>query len=164
MVQLRYKAPRVSIVLRAVVTRYPRDVMQVASPPPPPPVPEPAPAEETIGASRVTVRQIVEVAGRVSGFTDIEIVSPRRFYRLCEVRQCVMFLARKHTNLSLPKIGILLGKRDHTTVVHAVKKIGENFDKYRDFISNCELLLPVDSRENPKRNAQDTDKSDRLAA
>jgi chromosomal replication initiator protein len=40
-------------------------------------------------------------------------------------RQLVMYLSRKLTNTSLPKIGDMLGGRDHTTVLHGCGKIEE---------------------------------------
>ncbi len=40
-----------------------------------------------------------------------------------------MYLARKLTDLSLPKIGEEFGGRDHTTVIHAYEKISEDLEK-----------------------------------
>jgi hypothetical protein len=52
-----------------------------------------------------------------------ELVSERRARRIARPRQVVMYLARKHTKLSLPRIGRGLGFRDHTTVMHGANKI-----------------------------------------
>ena len=43
---------------------------------------------------------------------------------LARQRQIGMYICREHTGLSLPKIGAAFGGRDHTTVMHAVEKIG----------------------------------------
>ena len=48
-------------------------------------------------------------------------------------RQIIMFLSRELTNLSLKKIGIELGKRDHSTVIHACKIIEERIEKNPSF-------------------------------
>ena len=52
-----------------------------------------------------------------------DLKGPRRTRQLVTPRQIAMFLIRKHTSLSLPEIGKRFGGRDHTTVIHAVKKV-----------------------------------------
>jgi chromosomal replication initiator protein len=42
---------------------------------------------------------------------------------LVTARQIAMYLCRELTDLSLPKIGAEFGKRDHTTVIHACRKV-----------------------------------------
>ena len=44
-------------------------------------------------------------------------------------RQIAMYLSRKLTDMSLPKIGEEFGGRDHTTVIHAYEKISESLNK-----------------------------------
>ena len=58
-----------------------------------------------------------------------ELLSPRRSRSLARPRQIAMYLAKQHTTNSLPDIGRKFGNRDHTTVIHAVKKIGELMKK-----------------------------------
>ena len=54
-----------------------------------------------------------------------ELLSPRRSRSLARPRQIAMYLAKQHTTNSLPEIGRKFSNRDHTTVIHAVKKIDE---------------------------------------
>ena len=51
--------------------------------------------------------------------------SPRRSRSVARPRQIAMYLAKSITSRSLPEIGRKFGGRDHTTVIHAVKKIEE---------------------------------------
>ena len=54
-----------------------------------------------------------------------EMLSPRRSRSLARPRQIAMYLAKQYTSNSLPDIGRKFSNRDHTTVIHAVKKIEE---------------------------------------
>jgi len=51
--------------------------------------------------------------------------SARRARAVARPRQVAMYLAKQLTSRSLPEIGRKFGGRDHTTVMHAVKKIDE---------------------------------------
>jgi len=52
-----------------------------------------------------------------------ELLSPRRSRSLARPRQIAMYLSKQYTTNSLPDIGRKFANRDHTTVIHAVKKI-----------------------------------------
>lgn len=72
----------------------------------------------------VTTNQVIEA---VSKFYDIsldDLKGPKRQKEIVKPRQMTMFLLREEAHLSYPKIGQELGGRDHTTVIHAVDKIG----------------------------------------
>ena len=58
-----------------------------------------------------------------------EMLSARRSRSLARPRQIAMYLAKQHTSNSLPDIGKKFSNRDHTTVIHAVKKIEELMKK-----------------------------------
>jgi len=58
-----------------------------------------------------------------------ELLSPRRPRSLARPRQIAMYLAKQYTSNSLPDIGRKFSNRDHTTVIHAVKKIDELIKK-----------------------------------
>lgn len=51
-----------------------------------------------------------------------------------------MYLAKQLTSRSLPEIGRKFGNRDHTTVMHAVSRIGELMDSDAAFAEDVELL------------------------
>ncbi len=64
----------------------------------------------------------------VADFYKIKVAdmySKKRPASIARPRQIAMFLAKEMTKKSLPEIGELFGGRDHTTVLHAVRKIGE---------------------------------------
>jgi chromosomal replication initiator protein len=54
-----------------------------------------------------------------------DMMSARRAREVARPRQVAMYLAKKLTPRSLPEIGRRFGGRDHTTVMHAVKRIDE---------------------------------------
>jgi len=58
-----------------------------------------------------------------------DMLSPRRSRSLARPRQIAMYLAKKHTTKSLPEIGRKFSNRDHTTVIHAVRKIDQLIQK-----------------------------------
>ncbi len=69
-----------------------------------------------------------DVLGAVSQYyavSDEDLRGPRRTRALTVPRQMVMYLSRKLTNASLPRIGEVLGGRDHSTVLHGCAKIEE---------------------------------------
>jgi chromosomal replication initiator protein len=51
--------------------------------------------------------------------------SKKRPANIAKPRQIAMYIAKELTQKSLPEIGELFGGRDHTTVLHAVRRIGE---------------------------------------
>ena len=65
-----------------------------------------------------------------------EMLSPRRSRSLARPRQIAMYLAKQHTTNSLPDIGRKFSNRDHTTVIHAVKKIEELIKKDNEVKQN----------------------------
>ena len=73
-----------------------------------------------------------------------ELLSPRRSRSLARPRQIAMYLAKQHTTNSLPDIGRKFSNRDHTTVIHAVKKINElikNDNEIRDSVDELKKKL-----------------------
>ena len=66
------------------------------------------------------------ILGQTAAYFDIsldELKSKSRTRTLVTARQIAMYLLRELTDMSLPKIGQELGGRDHTTVMHADRKI-----------------------------------------
>ncbi len=75
--------------------------------------------------STITPALIIEETASYFGLTTEEICSTTRTRQLVNARQIAMYLTREMTELSLPKIGQAFGGRDHTTVMHANRKIGD---------------------------------------
>mgnify|MGYP000107747136 CR=1 FL=1 len=78
-----------------------------------------------------------------------ELTGTSRAQAIATARQISMYLCREMTNLSLPKIGQLFGGRDHTTVMHACKKIAELM-KERRSIYNQVTELTTRIRQRPQ--------------
>ena len=70
-----------------------------------------------------TGTEILEVTATTYGHALADLQGPGRVQPLATHRQVAMYLCRELTDLSLPKIGKVLGGRDHTTVMHGIKKI-----------------------------------------
>ncbi len=73
--------------------------------------------------ARVTEDLVISLTADYFGLTDDEIRSASRSRPLVHARQIAMYLCRELTDLSLPRIGDRFGGRDHSTVIHADKKI-----------------------------------------
>jgi chromosomal replication initiator protein len=74
---------------------------------------------------RVRIDDILKVIGRHYNVARADLLSPRRARSVVVPRQVGMYLAKKLTPRSLPEIGRRFGGRDHSTVLHAVRKIEE---------------------------------------
>lgn len=74
----------------------------------------------------VTVKTIQESVANYYNLRIDDLKSQRRTRNIAYPRQIAMYLSRKLTDMSLPKIGEEFGGRDHTTVIHAYEKISEN--------------------------------------
>lgn len=74
---------------------------------------------------RVTVDEIQKLVSEHFGLKQADLLSERRTRSVARPRQVAMWLCKQHTTRSYPDIGRRFGGRDHTTVLHAVKKIEE---------------------------------------
>jgi chromosomal replication initiator protein len=77
------------------------------------------------GERRVTVDEIQKVTADYFGLKQADLISERRMRSVARPRQAAMWLAKKLTTRSLPDIGRRFGGRDHTTVLHAVRRIDQ---------------------------------------
>ena len=74
---------------------------------------------------RLTVDRIQRAVCEIFSVTPTDMVSKRRARVIARPRQVAMYLCKKLTKRSLPDIGRRFGGRDHTTVMHAVKRIDQ---------------------------------------
>ncbi len=94
--------------------------------------------EVTIEVARTALKDLLSIQNRqisveniqkaVADFYSIKVAdmySKRRPANIARPRQIAMFMAKELTQKSLPEIGELFGGRDHTTVLHAVRKIAD---------------------------------------
>ncbi|KZL93017.1 chromosomal replication initiator protein DnaA [Clostridium magnum] len=77
-------------------------------------------------SKQVTIDLIQDVVANYFNLKVDDLKSSRRTRNVAFPRQIAMYLSRKLTDMSLPKIGEEFGGRDHTTVIHAYEKISSN--------------------------------------
>ncbi|GGB48178.1 chromosomal replication initiator protein DnaA [Roseibium aquae] len=74
---------------------------------------------------RVKIEDIQRIVSKHYNVTKADLLSARRTRTIVRPRQIAMYLAKVMTPRSLPEIGRRFGNRDHTTVLHAVRKVEE---------------------------------------
>lgn len=71
---------------------------------------------------RITMSEIAELIAATYGLSVEELLGPARHKSVSHARQHAMWLMRQQPHLSLPQIGRFLGGRDHTTILHGVRR------------------------------------------
>ena len=89
---------------------------------------------------KITIEEIQKKVAEHFNIRITDMHSPRRSRSVARPRQIAMYLAKSITSRSLPEIGRKFGGRDHTTVMHAVKKIEELKLQDVNFNEDIELL------------------------
>jgi len=89
---------------------------------------------------RVTIEEIQKKVAEHFNIRMADMVSSRKQRAIARPRQIAMFLSKRLTSRSLPEIGRKFGGRDHTTVMHAVRKVEELAAQDRAFAEDVELL------------------------
>jgi chromosomal replication initiator protein len=94
-----------------------------------------------IGEPRsIKVEEIQQVVCKHFSVTKADLLSSCRARTLVRPRQIAMYIAKVMTGRSLPEIGRRFGNRDHTTVLHAVRKIEDMVSKDKALAQEVELL------------------------
>ena len=89
---------------------------------------------------RVTIEEIQKQVASHFNIRMADMHSARRARSVARPRQVAMYLAKQLTSRSLPEIGRKFGGRDHTTVMHAVRKVDELREHDPSFAEDVELL------------------------
>jgi chromosomal replication initiator protein len=89
---------------------------------------------------RVTIEDIQKRVAEYYGIKISDMQSARRSQNVARPRQVAMFLSKQLTSRSLPEIGRKFGGRDHTTVLHALRKVEEVREKDKEFSDDLETL------------------------
>lgn len=89
---------------------------------------------------RVTIEEIQKKVAAHFNIRTSDMHSARRARSVARPRQVAMYLAKQLTSRSLPEIGRKFGGRDHTTVMHAVKKVDELRERDASFAEDVDLL------------------------
>jgi chromosomal replication initiator protein len=89
---------------------------------------------------------IDEIQSKVANYFNIkveDIMSAKRIRSFARPRQIAMYLSKKLTSRSLPEIGRKFGGRDHTTVIHAVKKVDQLKSESNKFDEDINVLMQI---------------------
>ncbi len=88
----------------------------------------------------ITPSLIIDVVAEHFGVSPEDITSRKRNSEFVLPRQVVMYLCRELTETPFISIGKLLGKKDHTTVIHGVKKITEELSTNEELKNKVEII------------------------
>lgn len=91
-------------------------------------------------AKRVRIEDILRIVSRHYKVPRNDLLSSRRSRDVVRPRQIAMYLAKALTSRSLPEIGRRFGGRDHTTVLHSVRKVEQLMRDDGDLAQEIELL------------------------
>ncbi len=94
----------------------------------------------------ITVGTILEAASELFNIPVDQIIGGSRRRNLVDARQIAMYVTRNATDLSYPEIGRAFGDRDHTTVIHAVRKIEHHMTERKEIFDQVQDLQSRVSR------------------
>ncbi len=114
----------------------------------------PAAALHSHASPKLEVRQVQEAVAQRLGISVDQLLSPRRTARIAKARQLAMYLTRELTDLSLPAIAEAFNRRDHTTVLHAIKRV-ERSALQDASVSRTLEELSSELRSDPRDSAPD---------
>lgn len=89
---------------------------------------------------RISIEDIQKQVASHYNVKVSDMHSARRARQVARPRQVAMYLSKKFTTKSLPEIGRKFGGKDHTTVMHAVKKVEELMGVDQEFLQDVEML------------------------
>jgi chromosomal replication initiator protein len=96
----------------------------------------------------ISIQLIQREVCRFFQVSHAELIGSKRSQQIVYPRQIAMYLARELTDMSLPKIGENFGGRDHTTVMHATKKIQELMSAQREVYIQVQQLTNAIKQHN----------------
>ena len=88
----------------------------------------------------ITPSLIIEVVAEHFGISPEDIASKKRTAELVQPRQVVMYLCRQLTESSLQNIAKVIGKKDHTTVLHGIEKITEKMENDEELKNKVDII------------------------
>ncbi|WP_222611812.1 chromosomal replication initiator protein DnaA [Shimia ponticola] len=89
---------------------------------------------------KITVEEIQRKVSEHYNIRLSDMIGPKRLRSFARPRQVAMYLCKKMTTRSLPEIGRRFGGRDHTTIMHGVKRIEELMAKDSQIADDLEML------------------------
>lgn len=94
----------------------------------------------------ITPQFIIEIVAEHFNISTEKMISKARSSDIARPRQIAMYLCKDMTNIQLESIGALLGGRDHSTIIHGIKKITEDYEKNE---STRNLIDTIKKKINP---------------
>ena len=94
----------------------------------------------------ITPQLIIEVVSEHFHISVDQMMSKNRSSDIAKPRQIAMYLCKTMTSSSLDAVGALLGGRDHSTIIHGVKKVSEEYDNNE---STRTLIETIKKKINP---------------
>ncbi len=92
---------------------------------------------------KITLTDIKEVVANYYNISLDDLVSKKKTKNIAYPRQIAMFISRKLTDYSLPKLGDEFGGRDHSTVLHACNKVEEDMENSQEIKKNIDDLISM---------------------
>lgn len=89
----------------------------------------------------ITPSLIINVVSEQFGVRPEDITSKRRNSEFVQPRQVVMYLCRELTDTSYVSIGKILGKKDHTTIMHGANKIAAEMENNEELKKKVDLII-----------------------
>ena len=89
----------------------------------------------------ITPTLIINTVAEHYGVSPDDITSKRRNSEFVLPRQVVMYLCRQLTEVSYINVGKILGKKDHTTIIHGVNKIADDMKTNEELKNNIETII-----------------------
>lgn len=91
-------------------------------------------------AKEITPTLIINTVAEHFGVRPEDITSKKRNSEFVQPRQVVMYLCRELTENSLSAVGKILGKKDHTTVIHGIKKIEAELEHNEELKNKIDII------------------------
>lgn len=102
----------------------------------------------------ITADDVLTSASMLFGVSKGEIVSPRRNTNIMSIRHACIWWMKKTTDLTLAKIGSIVGGRDHSTVINSISTYEEMLDTENKLYVEIHHKMKehlIDKRENQKK-------------
>ena len=94
----------------------------------------------------ITPQLVIEIVAEHFNISTNQMISKNRSSEIAKPRQIAMYLCKNMTSAQLETIGALLGGRDHSTIIHGIKKITEEYKNDENF---NHLIETIKKKINP---------------
>ena len=95
----------------------------------------------------ITPQLVIEIVSEHFNISTDQMISKNRSNEIARPRQIAMYLCKNMTDTPLETIGALLGGRDHSTIIHGIKKITQEYETHE---TSHTLIEPIKKKINPK--------------